>query len=328
MRLKLPHLKLPRFPTAKNLPGLLTIANQMMNASSELVCDGEHLKFIDPCGLAVFGCVTEHLMANNIPVHLENFSDQHLSYISRMDALSDLISRHAELGPRHDRHDALLEVTKVSVGQPTDETARRLTESLIGGMSDLPEDEEPDEMTCMTRRDTLEEPLAYIFTELLDNVFQHGGKHGFDPSAWVCAQYYPKNDLVRFAIVDNGCGFLASLSEHPDLPEQTDADAIQLALKEKVSGNLTLLMRGADHSANQGIGLTIVSRIVQRSGGQMWLASGNASLKPDGHVDSTDGWQGCILTAELPREALMKIRIHQVIQGLSAPATSPKLDFS
>jgi len=179
----LTQLNLPEYPTARNIPGLLAIANQMMNASTELVCDGEHLRFIDPCGLAVFGCVAEHLMADNIPVHLENFSDQHLSYISRMDALSGLISKDVELGPRHDRHDALLEVTKVSTGQLTDETARRLTESLIGGMSDLPEDEEPDEMTCMTRRDALEEPLAYIFTELLDNVFQHGGKHGFDPSA-------------------------------------------------------------------------------------------------------------------------------------------------
>jgi len=324
----LPYVKLPEYPTARNIPGLLTVANQMMSASSDLVCDGEHLKFIDPCGLAVIGCITEHLMARNIPVHPENFSDQHLSYLSRMDALPGLLSKDVELGPRHDRHDALLEVTKVSAGQLTDETARRLTKSLIGGMSDLPEDEEPDEMTCMTRRDTLEEPLAYIFTELLDNVFQHGGKHGFDPSAWVCAQYYPKNDLVRFAIVDNGCGFLASLSEHPDLPEQTDAAAIRLALKEKVSGNLNLLMRGENHSANQGIGLTIVTRIVQMSGGQMWIASGNALLNPDGHIDSTDGWQGCILTAELPREKLMKIRIYQVIGGLSAPAASPELDFS
>lgn len=133
---------------------------------------------------------------------------------------------------------------------------------------------------------------------------------------------------MRFAIVDNGCGFLAALSEHPDLPEQTDAAAIRLALKEKVSGNLTLLMKGSDHSANQGIGLTVVNRIVQMCGGKMWIASGDVSLNSGGHADSTDGWQGCILTAELPRERLMKIRIHQVIGTLSTPATSPKLDFS
>jgi len=321
------HVKLPSHPTARNLPGLLAAANRMMQASSELVCDGSQLAFIDPCGLAVFECVADHLMAKNIPVRLENFSDQQLSYISRMDALSGLLDKDVELGTRRDRQDALLVVNKVSSCRQSDETARKLTESLIGGMSDLSEEEEPDEMTCMTRRDALEEPLAYIFTELLDNVFQHGGKHGFEPSAWVCAQYYPTSDRVQFAIVDDGCGFLASLGEHPDLPAKTDAAAIRLALKEKVSGNPTLLLKGADHSANQGIGLTVVSRIVQMIRGRMWIASGKAALELDGQACPTGGWQGSILTAELCRERLMKVRIHQVIETLEAPVASPRLDF-
>ena len=134
--------------------------------------------------------------------------------------------------------------------------------------------------------------------------------------------------LVRFAIVDDGCGFLSSLGEHPDLPEKSNAAAIRLALKEKVSGNPTLLMRGSEHSANQGIGLTVVSRIVSMSRGRMWIASGDAALELGRQTVPTDGWQGSILAAELPRGRLMKIRIHQVIETLDAPAIAPKLDFS
>ena len=112
------------------------------------------------------------------------------------------------------------------------------------------------------------------------------------------------------------------------MPEQSDAAAIRLALKEKVSGNPTLLMRGSEHAANQGIGLTVVSRIVSMSRGRMWIASGDAALELGGRTVPTDDWQGSILAAELPRGRLMKIRIHQVIETLDAPAIAPKLDFS
>ena len=320
----------PRYPTAKNLAGLLGCAAELARLSDTgAECDGHAVRFVDPCAMAVFGSMAERYRNSGASLCLTNFSNETLSYLSRMDAFGDFISRSVELGGRHDRHDSLLEVTRIEAGERTDDAARRLVASLLGGMSDLPEDEEPDEMSGMTRRYALEEPLEYIFTELLDNTFQHGRRYGFEASAWVCAQYYPKKDIVRFAIVDNGCGFLRSLSEHPDLPDQSDAAAIRLALRERASCNPALLLRGGDHSANQGVGLTVVSRIIEMAGGRMWIASGDAvlDLRAD-KLQSVHHWQGCILATEVSREALMGIRVYQVIRSLKQPGVRVNLDFS
>lgn len=320
----------PKYPTAMNMPGLLECAAQLSQASDRgAECDGHAVRFVDPCAMALFGCVADIYRKKGTVLSLSEFSDETLSYLSRMDAFGSFISRNVELGGRHDRHDSLLEVTRIEAGESTDDAARRLVGSLLGGMSDLPEDEEPDEMSGMTRRYALEEPLEYIFTELLDNAFQHGCRYGFEVSAWVCAQYYPKKGIVRFAIVDNGCGLLRSLGEHPDLPEQSDAAAIRLALRERTSCNPALLLRGGDHSANQGVGLTVVSRIIDMAGGRMWIASGGAVLDlPTGGMQAANPWQGCILAGEVCREALMDIRVNRVIQTLENSGMGVNLDFS
>lgn len=323
-------VELPAYPTARDMPGLLRCASQFIAAEPNgVVCDGHNVKFVDPCGMAVLGCIAEKFRANGASLDLIGFSEGVLSYLSRMDAFGDFIDRGVELGPRLDRGDALLEVTRIEAGEDRDNAARRLVASLLGGMSDLPENEEPDDMTGMTRRNSVEEPLEYIFTELLDNVFQHGRKYGFDASAWVCAQYYPKQDTVRFAIVDNGCGYLRSLGEHPDLAERTDIEAIRLALRERTSCNPALLLRGSDHSANQGVGLTVVSRIIEKANGRMWIASGDASLEVGANqVKQVAPWQGCVLAVEVSRTELMKIRVHQVIATLHGGSVRPNLDFS
>lgn len=45
--------------------------------------------------------------------------------------------------------------------------------------------------------------------------------------AFVAAQYYERKDLVRLAVVDDGCGFRATLSpRHPKLNDGSDIDAI------------------------------------------------------------------------------------------------------
>jgi hypothetical protein len=294
----------------------------------DVECDGHLVKFIDPCGLAVFGCIADRFRETETPMRLINFSEKELAYISRMDTFAGLVNHQAELGARHDRHDALVEVTRLESGQNSEATARRLVDCLLGGMSDLPEDETPDEMTCMNRRNSVEEPLAYMFSELLDNVFQHGRRFSFPSHAWVCAQYYPSNDLVRFAIVDNGCGLLKSLEGHPDLAEQTDKAAIRLALRERVSCNPALILKGSDHSANQGVGLTVVSRIIEMAHGRMWVASGSAAWEVGTAAPKyAPPWQGCIVAAEVKRKALMNVRVHKVIESLHAPKTIVNLDF-
>jgi len=329
--LEKPVVRLPAYTTVQSILELLGCAEKLFQAiDTGVVCDGQDVKFIDPCAIAVLSCIADHYKRSGASVQLIGFSKNILSYLLRMDAFEGFIDQKFKRGVRHDRADSLLEVTQISKDERTDAASERLVSSLLGAMTDLPEDEESDGMTYRTQRSSLEEPLEYIFTELLDNVFQHGRRNSSDVSAWVCSQYYKSNDYVRFAIVDNGCGILHSLSEHPDLIEKTDAAAIQLALRERTSGNPTLLLMGSDHSANQGVGLTVVLKMVEMAGGKMWIASGCSALRLDGKIkklQSTSSWQGCVLAIEIKRSSLMKVRINQAIGLLDGAKENVKLDF-
>jgi len=65
------------------------------------------------------------------------------------------------------------------------------------------------------------------------------------------------------------------------------------------------------------------------AGGRMWIASGDAvlDLRAD-KLQSVHHWQGCILATEVSREALMGIRVYQVIRSLKQPGVRVNLDFS
>jgi hypothetical protein len=88
------------------------------------------------------------------------------------------------------------------------------------------------------------------------------------------------------------------------------------------------MLKGSDHSANQGVGLTVVSRIIEMAHGRMWIASGSAAWEI-GTVatQSVSPWQGCIVAAEIKRKALMSVRVHKVIESLHTPKTIVNLDF-
>lgn len=313
------------------MPELLECAAELLAyRHSGAVCDGHHVRFIDPCGLVVFSCVADAFRDTNAPLELKAFSTDLLAYISRMDAFGGFVPEDMELGQRRDRRDALVEVTKVQEGREIEGTARRLAAAMVGHIPDLQVDSEPDEMTGVSLQDRLLEPLEYIFSELLDNVFQHARTPVFDKAcAWVGAQYTPTSDKIRLAIADNGCGFLYALREHPNLTEKTDAGAINLALQERISSNPALLLMGSGASTNQGVGLTIVSRIAHRANGRMWVASGSAIVEAVRRtVRSVSApWQGSILSLELARKQLMNIRIHQIVGTLEGARGKVGLDF-
>ena len=68
-----------------------------------------------------------------------------------------------------------------------------------------------------TEYDQYYRPLRYALSELIENSLTHARREGaFNSSVWVAAQYY--NDAqtggrVQVAVVDNGCGFLATFAE-------------------------------------------------------------------------------------------------------------------
>jgi len=303
---------------------------QVLNSTDhKLVCNGRHLKFIDPVGLCLVALLGERLQQQGRKVILDAFPETILSYLSRMDALKGAFSfPHISSGVRRDRRAELVEVQTIANANDVDNVAGRLVCALMGGMPDVPSDVEPDEMSGLTPADEIEIPLSYILTELLDNFFHHARAYGHgNAKPWVSAQYTPTSDFIRLAIVDDGCGFLRSLADHPDLMEKDDKHAILLALREGVSGHPAVLLMGHDHAANQGVGLTVVRKLAQRARGQCWICSGRSivSLGRDGKSVAQSGtttWQGSMIAMQLRRTLLPGAQPQKIISELGGIAES------
>ncbi len=169
--------------------------------------------------------------------------------------------------------------------------------------------------------------IQYVLSELLNNALTHAQRHGFTGKArvWTAAQYYPSSDKVRLAVADTGCGLLATLKGHPQLESDTHFAAISAALQPRVSCNRNLGVR--EDTVNEGVGLTTVHRIVDRSAGDMLVLTGNAYQRQrrGGLLLCNAEWRGVAIAVEMRRESLRGLRIAELLpQGDTMP---PELRF-
>lgn len=127
--------------------------------------------------------------------------------------------------------------------------------------------------------------------------------------------------MVRLGVVDSGCGFLATLSKHRLLRDQTHLNAILLALEPMVSCNRDLLLN-SNESVNQGVGLTTTFRIAKQANGRLIIASGDAKHDTRGrsmYLSEGVYWQGVAIAMECQRTQLPGIKIADLLPRLDAP---------
>lgn len=115
------------------------------------------------------------------------------------------------------------------------------------------------------------EPIKYIVSELVRNVFEHSlSKSG----AVLCAQYYKKSNTIRIGIVDAGIGIKRSIDV--SYKTRSDMEAIKLALTPGITGT-TNKIGGTEFNA--GAGLFFIKSIAKVSRDFFIIYSGNAMYK-------------------------------------------------
>jgi hypothetical protein len=297
----------------------VAICNSLAAANRDVTVDARDLAFIDPLGIALLGATLYALEKKEIRVLVRNLSETHAGYLKRMDLFRDINIEQSDirLTKRYDRSDALVELTRVDTQEQVNDVARKITQALVGKIPGIDFNEPPDEMSGHTQATLHEEPIEYALNELLENSMTHGRKHGYQESdVWVACQYYPSNNLIRLGIVDNGCGFLESLAQHPHLGAQTHIEAILLALIPRVSCNRDLLW-GVGESVNQGVGLTTTARIAQCAGGKLIIASGNGVYNTIGGrsfcLSKGTYWQGVAIAMECKRSKLPIVKFRDLL---------------
>jgi anti-anti-sigma regulatory factor len=316
---------LPANLSVRSASESVAVCSNLIAADGDAVVDASRLCFADPFGLALLGATFQMIQQQSRTVRVRSLSSVMSGYLARMDVfqgveLEDCAPRQSI---RHNRGDALVELTRLDSQRGVDDSAFRLAQALVGHIPGVDPNEPPDEMSGYTAFERLIEPIQYTLNELLENAMTHARSHGFaNASVWIASQYYPKNGMIRLGVVDNGCGFLASLRGHPELRREHHLDAILTALKPRISCNRDLRLNM--DSVNQGVGLTTTCRIAEHAGGRLVIVSGDAIHDTSGRSGLLAGgafWQGVAIALELRRDQLPAIRFRELLPHLDSQLT-------
>lgn len=314
---------LPAYLTARSVRDAVSTvgaAQQIRWADQDVEVCADNLLYADPFGMAILGASFHCLRQGGHAIQVRGLNSDIRSYLERMNVFQGVELEASPLGPRqrHNREDSLVELTSIGEPAQVDGTAQRLARALIGRGPNIDFDEPPDEMTGYTRAERLMEPLQYALSELLENALTHARREGRgEARVWVASQYYPKRDRLSVGVVDNGCGFLATLRSHPALTAETHHGAILAALQPRVSCNRDLGVY--KDTVNQGVGLTTTSRIADSAGGRLSLISGNGFHDTAGGPSGTmeaGAWSGVAIALECSRERLAAVRFRELLPPL------------
>lgn len=111
--------------------------------------------------------------------------------------------------------------------------------------------------------------LVEIFSEIVNNAAEHGMS---EDRAHAHVRFMPhrRGNAFDAVIVDSGAGIRATLTQNLNLPRvETEAQAIQLAVEERVSGT---------GEPTRGIGLWITVSEMRKPGRKLVLHSGSGLL--------------------------------------------------
>lgn len=322
-------LVFPSFITAKNCDKLLPVLDSIISSDVDTVAvTARHTKFVDPFSLCLLAACCDKLQRQDRHLDILDLSPEMQSYWVRMDLFKQCQQQEPDL-QRNDQSGSLLEIQCLQGRQDVGQVADRISHAIAGQTPGYTEETQPDEMTGFLPHELVEYNLRYMFNELLENALTHGRRHGYDSSkVWVACQYYKARDLIRIGIVDTGCGFRQSLLSHPQMP-QTDEDAIRLALQPCISCNRDVGIM--DDSVNEGIGLTVVQRMVKDVGGAMVLLSGQSVLEISQDELSKPlpdtRWQGAGIAIEVKRSELKERLVRDVIGELRRETPPPQSDI-
>lgn len=315
---------MPETVGVSNAPALVQLTRAMHDSAGDIELDCSEVRFFDPLGMTVLAAALESLDPNR-QVAMPWLSRSTTTYLERMDFFERIDVRGVEFShnrQRKDQRHKLLEITKVNDGDSSEALAAHLANAIVVGI--IGRQAKPTSFTAPdVEYDGHYVPLRYALSELIENALTHARRHGRgSASVWVACQYYKsaKGGKVQIAVVDNGCGFLATLGAHEELVEASHAGAILTALKPMVSCNRDIGPYA--ESVNEGVGLTTTVKIAKATGGAVHIVSGNALVKESssGPVKRGDraqllpaSWDGVAISATFEQQLLPNIRIGDLL---------------
>ena len=141
--------------------------------------------------------------------------------------------------------------------------------------------------------------LSYCLYEIMDNVHIHSRK----PLGTAITHYDSKRHELRVLIADDGIGIKASLAENSQYKDISEAEALIMCLKDKITDG-----------KGMGFGLYTTSRLIDRIGKEFIIHSGSHKLiTKDGHTSVVENgvWHGTLIYMAI--ETATEIDPNQVV---------------
>lgn len=296
------EILLPKRLEVKHLEEILKIANVILKEDGPVVLNASDLNFIDPLATVILRVAIEK--RHDKSVRIDFLHRNIITHLTKMGFFDDVDVEGVDYDCAEFSVEESVRITKIQDYAQAESIATMLATGVTKQLTD--HDPKAPENGTDGRNDfeRYRYPLEYSLKELLENSFTHARREGKgDSSVWVAFHVTERERRVRMVIVDDGCGFLSSLRNHPRvMSEQTDIQAIQAALEPKVSCNRSVGLNVAlGPSENQGIGLTVTASIAKEAKGHLVIVSGKGwgetkNVRFETFSDGGISWDGvCIL---------------------------------
>jgi len=284
-------IRLPSRLQDRNLPRFVEQLGAG-NVADQVEIDFAGLKFAEPgCLVALFAKTHWWIKKKQTPVVFSNVQAcDAFAYLQRQDFFAHCGVVLEEKFLRHDPAGRFLEIREIGAGVSAAEIATALATCIAPDLADEWDAE----------RTGLFDYVEYALSELALNVEQHSVSRGF-----AMAQVYANSDEVHLGIADFGIGIKESFRRYGSphvTAEMGDLEAIRKALAPKVSSK-THLVTAWGESANAGVGLTLLTALASRVGGQIMIISGSGArfLSREVVLPEERAYAGTIFAMSFPR---------------------------
>jgi hypothetical protein len=248
-------------PPQINADGLLPFLSHLSTAGSatEIDLDFAGLRRVSPGALVALVATVTRWLRQRRKVNFLNLEQCAITgYLQRMDVLRSIGADLPENFRRHESRGRFVPV------QLVDHDVEKMGHDMAACMAPGGDDYEHPHAS-------LYDLAWYVFTETANNARQHSRGLGY-----AAAQVTRSEGLVRLAVADNGKGILQSFigAGLPWAQDLNEGEAILKALEPRVSSK--------GRPTNEGVGLTLVSGLVQQTRGWLLVVSGTGvvRLKP------------------------------------------------
>ncbi|MBK7115494.1 MAG: ATP-binding protein [Proteobacteria bacterium] len=308
-----------------NLPTILEVVEQVKESAERLIeLDASAVVTLQPAAVCLIASAARTVRDSGKVFQIRQLNEHLQPLLLRLDpAIQITGAPRAALSDPKPGEDATVARVVITAGD-ANAAVNELANYIARFIPKEDEEEMVQDQYGLLIHHAIQPALAHVLSELVDNVFSHAATAQFpNPHAYIAVQSYPTGDLLRVAVVDDGCGLQASLRALDEDPPRSHFEAASRAFQPFTSSKSGRSMYA--ERRHMGLGLPVCREICRQLGGRMYAATGNAWVRnpgmgPQEDRTTTPFFQGTAISLELYRRGVTNRLLQDVLAKFSGPA--------